>query len=130
MRRTTQVAVTLAALLLASGAARAQGTAGTIGGEIMDRRGRPLVNAHVDLLDNATGREMSALTDTNGNYAVNGLATDHDYAMTVRCIGFSPQRRHSVTPSRSGAQVDDVTLDPISDANRTVLGDARRGGGQ
>jgi hypothetical protein len=131
MRKTRQLTATMAALLLASGAvggvARAQGTAGTIGGEIMDRRGKPVVNAHIDLLDNATGNEMSVVTDANGNYVVNGLPVDHDYAMTVRCIGFLPQRRRSVAPSDRGGMNDDVTLDPISDSHRTVVGDARRG---
>jgi hypothetical protein len=66
------------------------------------------------------------MTDANGNYVLSGLAIDHDYAMTVRCIGFLPQRRHSVAPSTRGA-MDDVTLDPISDAHRTVVGDVRHG---
>jgi hypothetical protein len=130
MRRTWHVATAVAAaLLLTSGAARAaraQGTAGTIGGEIMDRHGKPLVSAHVDLLDTMTGNEVSALTDANGNYVVSGLPVDHYYAMTVRCIGFLPQRRRAVTPSMAGSLTDDVTLDPISDAHRTVVGDARR----
>ncbi|HWZ61089.1 MAG TPA: carboxypeptidase-like regulatory domain-containing protein [Gemmatimonadaceae bacterium] len=131
MRRTTQWAATVAALILVSagvahGQALAQGKGGTIGGEIMDRRGKPLVAAHVDLLDNTTGVEVSAMTDANGNYVLSGLAIDHDYAMTVRCIGFLPQRRHAVAPSAHGA-MDDVTLDPISDAHRTVVGDVRRG---
>jgi hypothetical protein len=131
MRRTRQVAATVAALLLVSGGvARAQSSAqskgGTIGGEIMDRRGKPVVSAHVDLLDNATGNEMSVLTDANGNYVVNGLPVDHDYALTVRCIGFLPQKRRSVAPSSGNGMDEDVTLDPISDAHRTVVGDARR----
>src|ERR1700733_9597225 len=131
MRRTRQVAATVAALLLVSGGvARAQSSApskaGTIGGEIMDRRGEPVLSAHVDLLDNATGNEMSVLTDANGNYVVNGLPVDHDYALTVRCIGFLPQKRRSVAPSSGNGMDEDVTLDPISDAHRTVVGDARR----
>jgi hypothetical protein len=120
-----------AALLLAGSGARAQGSgtfnqAGTIGGEIMDRHGKPLVSAHIDLYDTATGAELSALTDDNGNYAVSGLPVDHYYAMTIRCIGFLPQRRRAVTPSTHGALNDDVTLDPISDTHRTVVGDAHR----
>jgi hypothetical protein len=117
MRRNGQVAsAALAALLLTAGAAQAQAVVGTIGGEIMDRRGRPLVNAHVDLQDNATGRAVSVLSDANGNYVLNRLPADHDFAMTVRCIGFSPQRRQSVTPSRAGAMAADVTLEPISES--------------
>jgi hypothetical protein len=132
MHRAAAVAVALmvASSVLTSGVARAQGsvsTAGTIGGEIMDRHGKPLVSAHVDLYDTSTGAELSTVTDANGNFAVNGLPVDHDYAMTVRCIGFLPQRRRSVTPSLRGALDDDVTLDPISDSHRTVVGDARRG---
>jgi hypothetical protein len=131
MRRTLHgAAAVAAALLLASGVASAQsgrGQAGTIGGEIMDRHGRPLASAHIDLYDTATGTELSAMTDDNGNYVVSGLAADHYYAMTIRCIGFLPQRRHSVTPSTHGTMNDDVTLDPISDSHRTVVGDAHRG---
>lgn len=130
MRRTQYMATAVAAALLVSaGMANAQGVAkqaGTIGGEIMDRHGRPLVSAHIDLYDTSTGAELSVLTDGNGNYVLNGLPVDHDYAMTVRCIGFLPQRRRSVTPSAQGSLNDDVTLDPISDAHRTVVGDARR----
>jgi hypothetical protein len=134
MRRTLHGATAVAvALLLAGSGARAQGSgsgamnqAGTIGGEIMDRHGKPLVSAHIDLYDTATGAELSALTDDNGNYAVSGLPVDHYYAMTIRCIGFLPQRRRSVTPSTQGALNDDVTLEPISDTHRTVVGDAHR----
>jgi Carboxypeptidase regulatory-like domain len=132
MRRTGHVATAVAAaLLLTSGVARvagAQKAGGSIGGEIMDRHGKPLVSAHIDLLDSVTGTESSVLTDANGNYVVNGLAVDHDYAMTVRCIGFLPQRRRSVAPTAKGSLTEDVTLDPISDSHRTVVGDARRGG--
>jgi hypothetical protein len=117
----------LAALLVLSGLAGAQQQQGTIGGEIMDRRGKPLVSAHIDLYDTATGAELSAVTDDNGNYVVSGLPVDHYYAMNIRCIGFLPQQRRSVTPSVGGALTNDVTLDPISDSHRTVVGDARRG---
>ena len=119
----------LAALLVLSGLAGAQQLQqqGTIGGEIMDRRGKPLVSAHIDLYDTATGAELSAVTDDNGNYVVSGLPVDHYYAMNIRCIGFLPQQRRSVTPAVGGALTDDVTLDPISDSHRTVVGDARRG---
>ena len=114
------------ALLVLSGLVGAQ-QQGTIGGEIMDRHGKPLVSAHVDLYDTATGAGISAVTDDNGNYVVNGLAVDHYYAMNIRCIGFLPQQRRSVTPSVGGALTNDVTLDPISDSHRTVVGDAHRG---
>jgi hypothetical protein len=133
MRRTLHGATAVAAaLLLAGGAARAQGSgalnqAGTIGGEIMDRHGKPLTSAHIDLYDTATGTELSTVTDDNGYYAVSGLPAGHYYAMTIRCIGFLPQRRHSVTPSTHGTMNGDVTLEPISDSHRTVVGDAHRG---
>jgi hypothetical protein len=116
----------LVALLVLSGLAGAQ-QQGTIGGEIMDRHGKPLISAHIDLYDTATGAEVSAVTDDNGNYVVNDLPVDHYYAMTIRCIGFLPQQRRSVTPSMRGSLTDDVTLEPISDTHRTVVGDARRG---
>lgn len=116
--------VALAAAIVSGGALAAQmpeaQEAGMIGGStptveaitgrVSDRTGSPLGDAHVDIVDCATGASVATLTRGDGAYEVGGLTAEHTYTITVRRIGFAPET-HKVAPTVPSAA--DFTLRPI-----------------
>ena len=70
----------------------AQTTTGTVRGYVKDQNGTPLADAEVQARDTATGVVRAASSRSDGSYVLPGLAPA-TYDLSVRHIGFSPQRR-------------------------------------
>jgi len=79
-------------LLLAADRAVAQTTTGTIRGYVRDSSGAPLAAAEVQAKNVGTGVARTATTNSDGSYALPGLAPAA-YDLTTRHIGHSPQTR-------------------------------------
>ena len=70
----------------------AQTTTGTVRGVVRDQNGGPLTEAVIEARDTVTGVQRSTSTRSDGSYVLAGLAPA-TYEVSVRKIGFTPQRR-------------------------------------
>lgn len=70
----------------------AQTTTGTVRGYVKDQNGAPVTDAAVQARDTSTGVVRSATSRADGSYVLPGL-TPATYELSVRHIGFGPQRR-------------------------------------
>src|SRR5512138_2025109 len=70
----------------------AQTTTGTVRGYVKDQNGAAVADAAVQARDTATGVVRTANTHADGSYVLPGLAPS-TYELSVRHIGFGPQRR-------------------------------------
>jgi hypothetical protein len=95
-------------LLLATDRAAAQTTTGTIRGYVRDSSGAPLAAAEVQAKNVGTGVARTATTNSDGSYALPGLAPAA-YDLTTRHIGHSPQARR-VTVQIGSTALEDFTL--------------------
>jgi len=73
----------------------AQTTTGTVRGYAKDQNGTAVADATVDARQKETGVLRSTTTRTDGSYILPGL-TPGNYELTIRKIGFTPQRRDVV----------------------------------
>ncbi len=97
--------ITLLAFPLSLGA---QTTTGTLRGYVKDQNGMPLADAEVHVLNSATGVQRATTTRADGSYILPGLAPA-TYDLSVRHIGFAPQRRQ-VTVQIGATQVVEFTV--------------------
>ena len=95
-------------LLLAADRAAAQTTTGTIRGYVKDSSGAPLAAAEVQAKNVGTGITRTATTNSDGSYALPGLAPA-TYDLTTRHIGHSPQARR-VTVQIGSTLLEDFAL--------------------
>src|SRR5712691_7471785 len=86
----------------------AQTTTGTLRGYVKDQNGTPLADAEVHVLNSATGVQRATTTRADGSYILPGLAPA-TYDLSVRHIGFAPQRRQ-VTVQIGATQVVEFTV--------------------
>ncbi len=77
------------------GSARAQTTSGLITGTITDSTGAVIPGAHIQLANQATGIQRSAVTDANGYYSIPELQPGV-YDVTVNKEGFASQKLANV----------------------------------
>jgi hypothetical protein len=70
----------------------AQTTTGTVRGYVKDQSGSPVADADVQARQLTTGVVRSATSHSDGSYILTGLVPG-DYELSVRKIGFTPQRR-------------------------------------
>ena len=70
----------------------AQNTTGTVRGYVKDANGAAVADAQVQARQTETGVLRSAASRTDGSYILPGLPPS-DYELSVRKIGFTPQRR-------------------------------------
>src|SRR5438046_165275 len=73
----------------------AQTTTGTVRGYVKDQNGTTVGDAQVQAPQTATGVVRSTTTHADGSVILPGL-TPGDYGLSVRKIGFAPQRRQVV----------------------------------
>ena len=73
----------------------AQTTTGSIRGFVRDQNGTPVAEADVQARNTATGVTRSTPSRADGSYVLPGLSPA-SYEISVRKIGFSPQRRQVV----------------------------------
>jgi outer membrane receptor protein involved in Fe transport len=81
--------------ILAATPGAAQTTTGTVRGVVRDQNGTPLADAEVQARNPETGITRSATTNSEGAFALPGLAPG-TYDLTARHIGNSPQARRVV----------------------------------
>jgi len=70
----------------------AQTTTGTVRGYVKDQNGTPVADAEVQARQVETGIVRSTTGHADGSYILPGL-TPGNYDLSVRKIGFGPQRR-------------------------------------
>jgi iron complex outermembrane receptor protein len=102
------VAIALLALVPAL-ALQAQ-QSGTIIGSVTDQIGKPVINANVEVRNESTGATKAAITDTDGKFSVQDLASG-SYTIIAAAPGFAVTTRSGGKVS-SGATLD-ITL-PMS----------------
>src|SRR6266540_1643438 len=86
----------------------AQTTTGTVRGYVKDQNGAAVADANVDARQTGTGILRSTTSRADGSYILPGLVPG-DYELSVRKIGFTPQRR-PVTVQIGATQLIDVAL--------------------
>ena len=102
-----------AALLTVAARSRAQSpTSASIGGRVLDRRGRGVQGADVAMTNQVTGFVLRAITRADGRYLIRGLDVGGPYTLTVRRIGWPKAARSGVLLSLGQQLQMDVTLDP------------------
>ena len=105
----------LAGFLMVAGAAAtlsAQGiTTGAIGGTVMDPAGKPVGNVQVQVVNRSNGFTTGATTRDNGKYYVQGLEIGSTYQVTIRRIGFAPQRQENIAVGLSQTTTLDFKLE-------------------
>src|SRR5437762_250703 len=86
----------------------AQTTTGTVRGYVKDQNGTAAADAEVQARQVETGIVRSTTAHADGSYILPGL-TPGNYALSVRRIGFTPQRRQ-VTVQIGATQLVDFTI--------------------
>src|SRR5262249_43889417 len=86
----------------------AQTTTGTVRGFVKDQNGASVADAAVQARDTGTGVVRSATTRADGSYVLPGLPPT-SYELSIRQIGFGPQRR-MVTVQVGATMSADFTL--------------------
>ena len=85
--RTTGFIAVFALLMAASFSTKAQTTAGTLTGNVLDPNGAAVANATVAVTDNATNKTRNATTNDQGTFTVPQLEFG-TYTVTVTATGF------------------------------------------
>src|SRR6059036_1408286 len=97
----------------------AQTTTGTVRGYVKDQNGAAVADAEVQARQAETGVVRSAASHTDGSYIIPGLVPGN-YELSVRKIGFGPQRRQVVvqigatTPADFTVQAGAVELQAVT----------------
>src|SRR6266446_27472 len=86
----------------------AQTTTGTVRGYVKDQNGTPVADAEVQVRQTETGVVRSSVSHGDGSYIIPGLVPA-DYELSVRKIGFTPQRRQ-ITALIGATQIVDFSL--------------------
>src|SRR5258708_4545614 len=88
-------ALLVALVFLASPLTTVLGAGGGIEGKVTDPKGAAIVGAAVTVTNLATNQSVSAVTDAQGRFKVEGLATG-TYTVIVLAKNFSESRRENV----------------------------------
>jgi carboxypeptidase family protein/TonB-dependent receptor-like protein len=86
----------------------AQTTTGTIRGYVKDQNGTPVTDAEVQARQAGTGVTRSTASRSDGSYIIPGLVPGN-YELSVRKIGFTPQRRQ-IAAEIGATQIIDFSL--------------------
>ena len=105
-------------LLLANAALLAQGTNGTIAGQITDQAGASIANARVVIQNEAAGVNREAVSNANGQYVAYALPPGQ-YKITVEQTGFQKLIRTAIELTAADAITVDLRL-PIGDVRQTI----------
>src|SRR5215472_4724172 len=87
---------------------RAQTTTGTVRGYVKDQNGTPVAEAEVQARQGGTGVTRGTASRSDGSYIIPGLVPG-SYELSVRKIGFTPQRRQ-LTAEIGATQIIDFSL--------------------
>ena len=110
-------------LIVATGAARAQQTTGTIAGRVLDEQKAAVPGATVTAKNSSTGFARSEVSDVEGLYRITGLPVG-SYTLSIELAGFQPQSRTvQVTVSETLTADFDVAVARVSE-NVTVRAEA------
>src|SRR5437016_14029456 len=85
------------------------GAGGRIEGKITDPKGAIVVSATVTVTDPVTNQTLTAMTDKEGRYKIEGLPAGA-YAVLVSAPGFSESRRDNVKLEDGGVAIVDIRL--------------------
>ena len=93
---------------------------GRIEGKVTDAKGAAIAGATVSITDEITNRPMTAVTDQQGRYKVEGVPSGN-YTVVVSASGFSEGRKESVKVDEDSVVAVDLRLEvaPV-EANVTV----------
>ena len=111
MKLTCFLASLTASLLLAAGAARAQGVgaSGSISGTVTDPSGGVIPNASIVATETDKGIQYSSVTDSNGHFQFASLPPS-TYSVTAKASGFQIVVQKGVVVTVGGAAVADFQL--------------------
>lgn len=134
--RLTRIGFGLAVVVLGSVPCRAQGTtASGIQGTVRTATGEPIDDARVTATHTGTGYGVEVIA-RRGRFVIQGLESGGPYSVSVRRIGFEPQRRDGlVVGAGTSVSTDFVlresatTLDPVRTIAGRIAGAALAGGG-
>jgi hypothetical protein len=104
------VVALLCVLLVALAPVAAQAPGATVTGTVTDQTGAVVVNAEVQMLSLASGRQLKTNTDSSGKYEFTGLPSA-PYQISVNTEGFAVSSR-SVSLRRNDAFRADFLLTP------------------
>src|SRR5881397_3973119 len=104
--------------LLAAAGGYAQSPQGTITGTVLDAQGGRVAGATVTALQVATNQKFTAVTSTDGVYAVPSLPIG-SYVLTITADGFATYRQAGVTLEVGQRLRLDATLQ-VGDVTSTV----------
>lgn len=88
----------------------AQGGGGTVSGTVNDTSGAVIVGATIKVLDLATSREITTVTDGNGKYEIKGLRSGA-YRVSASAQGFATLSRN-ILVTEGALLTEDFTLSP------------------
>lgn len=102
--------------LVVSHSAAAQ--AGRIAGTVRDPHQAVVVGAKISAKSTATGKVLSAVTNGQGEFAINDVAAG-EYSLTIEASGFKQAQLTGIKVSDSGDAVQNVALE-LAGSNYTV----------
>ncbi len=71
-------------------------TSASIGGQVTDNVGEPLLGANIVALHTPSGTTYGAITDFDGYYRLSGLRVGGPYTITISYVGFNADKREGV----------------------------------
>ena len=129
LRKIIPAVAAIVAIALSVGTLSAQGvTTGAATGLITDQDGHPLAGATVEFVHEPTGFRLTATTNTNGVFTLQGLEPGGPYTVRVRQIGYRPVAQERVfialgqtfrmnaTLEASAVELEEITViaDPVA----------------
>ena len=124
------------AFLFITGSVNAQTTTATIGGEITDASGKPLVGAAVIALHKPSGTRYGAVTNADGRYTIQGMRAGGPYEVGISYFGMENNKadgivlqlgetfRHNAILKESAVQLDEIVVTGKTGIQNTKTGAA------
>ncbi len=106
-------------------------TTSSIGGQVTDNAGEPLLGANIVALHTPSGTTYGAITDFDGYYRISGMRVGGPYTITLTYVGFNDDVRENVfldlgqrarinsKMSESATALDEVIVTATGNSNKT-----------
>ncbi len=106
-------------------------TTSSIGGQVTDNAGEPLLGANIVALHTPSGTTYGAITDFDGYYRISGMRVGGPYTITLSYVGFNDDVRENVfldlgqrarinsKMSESATALDEVIVTATGNSNKT-----------
>lgn len=112
MKQTIKCLFAVLAAMFIGVAAFAQVTTSSMGGQITDKAGEPLIGVAVVATHTPSGTVYGATTNENGRYTIQGMRSGGPYSVEISCLGFRTVQYTDVTlklaePYSINARMDD-----------------------